>query len=246
MRSLSACEALHVLEWEREPSSTDKAVALLELACPERTRAELLELPIGARGALLLELREVTFGPILVARSTCPGCSEALELRLDIATLLAARASGRNVEQEETFDVGGYSVRIRPLRGPDLDDASACTSVEAARALLFDRFVLEVRRDGEDVALADLPEDASARLSEILDRIDPLADLRLGYTCPGCGHQGEALLDPADFLWRELRDRAMRLLQDIDVLARAYGWRESDILAMSPSRRQMYMELVSA
>jgi hypothetical protein len=30
---------------------------------------------------------------------------------------------------------------------------------------------------------------------------------------------------------------------EVDALARAYGWREADILALSPARRAAYLEL---
>ena len=36
---------------------------------------------------------------------------------------------------------------------------------------------------------------------------------------------------------------ARRTLRDVHVLARAYGWREADVLALSPTRRQIYVEL---
>jgi hypothetical protein len=35
-------------------------------------------------------------------------------------------------------------------------------------------------------------------------------------------------------------------LRDVHELASAYGWRESEILALSPQRRQAYLELVRA
>jgi hypothetical protein len=33
-------------------------------------------------------------------------------------------------------------------------------------------------------------------------------------------------------------------VREVHLLASAYGWRESDILAMTPWRRQLYLELV--
>jgi hypothetical protein len=33
------------------------------------------------------------------------------------------------------------------------------------------------------------------------------------------------------------------MLYDVHALASAYGWREADVLAMSPMRRQVYLEL---
>jgi hypothetical protein len=49
--------------------------------------------------------------------------------------------------------------------------------------------------------------------------------------------------DIEEYFWVEVAARAMRILREIHILARAYGWREADILAMSTRRRQAYLEL---
>jgi hypothetical protein len=46
------------------------------------------------------------------------------------------------------------------------------------------------------------------------------------------------------FLWSEIHSWAQRLLRDVHAIAAAYGWREGDILAMNPLRRQAYLELI--
>jgi hypothetical protein len=50
-------------------------------------------------------------------------------------------------------------------------------------------------------------------------------------------------LDPGEFLWSKVNLQAHRLLQDVHLLARAYGWTESDVLRLGPGRRQAYLEL---
>ncbi|HEX2516118.1 MAG TPA: phage baseplate protein, partial [Chloroflexota bacterium] len=40
--------------------------------------------------------------------------------------------------------------------------------------------------------------------------------------------------------------RARRLLREVHTLARAYGWREAEILALPGRRRQTYLDLVGA
>ena len=47
------------------------------------------------------------------------------------------------------------------------------------------------------------------------------------------------------YLWHEVDAWALRLLRDVHRLARAYSWREADILALSPSRRQCYLDLLN-
>ena len=63
-------------------------------------------------------------------------------------------------------------------------------------------------------------------------------------TCPACGRFWQAAFDIASYLWSELDALAQRLLGEVHTLARAYGWREADVLSMSPWRRQFYLEMV--
>jgi hypothetical protein len=39
--------------------------------------------------------------------------------------------------------------------------------------------------------------------------------------------------------------RAERLLLDIDTLARNYGWSESEVIALSPTRRAAYVQMAT-
>jgi hypothetical protein len=97
-----------------------------------------------------------------------------------------------------------------------------------------------------EIAFEALPGQALEALQAQLEETDPFAALELQIHCPHCGNVTESDFDIADFLWREVEAEAMRLLRDVHVLARQYGWREADIIAMSPLRRQMYVEMANA
>jgi hypothetical protein len=49
----------------------------------------------------------------------------------------------------------------------------------------------------------------------------------------------------AAFVWEEIEACAARLLDDVHVLARAYGWSERAILALPEMRRAAYLERVA-
>ena len=72
---------------------------------------------------------------------------------------------------------------------------------------------------------------------------DPLAEVLVDVVCPACAAQFVADLDIASFVWAEVRARAQRLLRDVDVLARAYGWTEPEVLALTDRRRDAYLAL---
>ena len=64
-------------------------------------------------------------------------------------------------------------------------------------------------------------------------------------TCPACTFTWSEPFDIVTFFWAEIDAWARRLLADVHVLASSYGWSERDILALSPVRRQYYLEMVN-
>jgi hypothetical protein len=73
---------------------------------------------------------------------------------------------------------------------------------------------------------------------------DPQAEVQLALACPACRHQWQVSFDIVSYFWSEINARSQRLLWEVHALASAYGWREADILAISPQRRQFYLEMV--
>ena len=90
-------------------------------------------------------------------------------------------------------------------------------------------------------ALAAMLGDVEARL----EAADPIADLRLAVSCEACGHAWDATLDAGALLWDEVRRHAEGLLGQVAALARAYGWTERDVLALSPRRRAAYLGMLA-
>src|ERR1041384_6655621 len=87
MHALSASKLLSVWEQCLGCSPVERALVLLAAACPDQSPEELARLSIGRRDALLLTLREQTFGPKLLSRANCHGCSEAMELSFSLAQI---------------------------------------------------------------------------------------------------------------------------------------------------------------
>jgi hypothetical protein len=51
-------------------------------------------------------------------------------------------------------------------------------------------------------------------------------------------------LDPVQFLWAAIDARAHLVAGEVHTLAEAYGWSEPAILAQSPARRRLYLEVL--
>jgi hypothetical protein len=245
MRTLPASELLAV--WERGADRTpgERALVLLAGACPETAADELAGLSIGRRDALLLELRERTFGPDLVSVASCPACCERLETSLRTADLFAepeAEAAG-----PLELISGGWRVRFRVPNSLDLAAMASlgCADEASGRALLLVRCVLAADHGGRPAAAAELPAEVVAALGEQMERSDPQADVRIVLGCPACGHRWESVFDILSFFWSELAAWAEHTLREVHLLASAYGWREPDVLALGLPRRQAYLRMVA-
>jgi hypothetical protein len=64
--------------------------------------------------------------------------------------------------------------------------------------------------------------------------------------CPACGHAWHSTFDVGEALWAEVQRAAEQSLLEVDALARAYGWTEAEVMALSPVRRAAYLQLVEA
>lgn len=243
MYPLAARDLIRVWEWGGERHPVDRALALLVLACPERAWEDLVALTIGQRDALLLTLRELTFGPRLDSFAECPECGEYLEFAINAGELRAADA-GEPVEPELTLELEDFEAQFRLPDSLDLAAVAHCDDVDTARDMLVRRCVLQARQGKADVTAADLPGAVVAALAARMAACDPLSEVQLDLCCPECGHSWPALLDIVSFFWTEISDQVKRLLRQVHALAHAYGWREADILAMSGQRRQLYLDMV--
>ena len=142
------------------------------------------------------------------------------------------------------MEAEGVSLQLRLLNSLDVGMATACADVAGARRLLAERCVVEATRGGDVVAAKELPESIVERISERLAQADPQAEVLIDLTCPGCHHQWQIVFEIERFFWTKMSAVARRLLREVHTLAQAYGWPEADILALSPLRRQCYLEMV--
>jgi hypothetical protein len=254
MRTLSAAGIVEAWERGSRLVPAERALTLLAAACPDQTGDELAALPLGARDALLLTARERLFGAELASVARCPGCAVALEFTVPIADLRAgppddeSSSTASRVFRATLHPVGpdgpAAHVTYRLPSGSDLIALQDIAEPAAFRLALAERCISEATCGGAAVATGDLSDDVLAALAAEIIAHDPQAEVLLDLTCPACGARWQTVFDIATYFWTELAAEAKRLMREVDALARAYGWREADILALSPGRRQAYLELV--
>jgi len=160
-------------------------------------------------------------------------CNEQLEFRIEARALAEARTAG----PEDRVAVGARRYRLPTSR--DLAAVIGETDAAEAARRLLERCLADGRPGRPAARQLEAVGDQMAKA-------DPLAEIQLTFECPSCGSAYDESLDLASFLWAEMEGHVRGLLAEVDALARAYGWSEPQILALSPARRRIYLDMVGA
>jgi hypothetical protein len=244
MPPLSAQDVLTIWETASGQDPVRRALTILAVAARSQSGDAVAALTVGRRDARLLAVLEDTFGPKLDSVASCARCGEPVEFVL-AADELRAKLCAAADDDRGDVSVGDWSLRYRLPTSEDLLAAAASRDPDDARRVLGARCMVEARHAGSPAALPDVPAEVADRMAEAMGERDPLADVLIDFSCPACGQRGETIFDVTAYLWEIIRLQAVRLLREVDALARAYGWREVDILALSAVRRHAYLDLAT-
>lgn len=245
MRPLSADQILRIWEMGQRQHPIDRALILLAFAYPNQAIANLASLTIGQRDGMLLALREATFGKRLDCFAHCPECGEELEFALETDQLRLSDPT-QLLDSDYTFAADGFIGKFRLPNSFDLAAIAGDRDLEVAKASLLERCVLQVSCDGHEISQQELPPQIVAQLAAQMAETDPQAEILFDLSCPACQYAWQILFDIVSFFWAELSAQAKRLLLEVHQLARHYGWHEAEILAMSATRRNLYLEMIGA
>lgn len=239
-----------------QPSLCENADALLALwECgldrPESTRADVLlqgtitsPMTLGERNARLIALHARVFGSTLNLLSHCPCCRTAVEFGAD-CNALESRIAARDQPSTYRLEAHGHLVEFRLLRTTDVEEVASEADPARFAQLVLARCVLACTRQGVSVTVDELPQAVGEAVSREMELLDPGAIVSFAVECPDCAAQWDAGLDVPRLVWQKVQTAAERLLLEVDVLARAYGWTEREILSLRPWRRAAYLQLVN-
>ena len=245
MMAPSADVLLRVWEEQQQAHPVRRVVGVLAAAAPELGWDGWMRAPIGVRDGALLGLQQRLFGDELHTTASCPHCGERIE------ALVRASDMGGELDVPPPpppslrLEANGFDIEYRLPSSDDLLRIAADGN-DAADVQLLSRCVSRVRSGDAVVDAATLPDEVIDRIADGMAEHDPGADVRVDIACPACDTTWQLHFDIVAYFWSELDDWAHRILADVHVLAIAYGWREADILALSPTRRRFYLDLVGA
>ena len=229
MLGLSNAALLELCDRGRHASPVERGLLLLGAAQPGADPAALAELSIPRRDAAVLAWRRRIFGAELPCFVECPHCREELEFDFDADTLLAVATA----DEPQAIAVGEHLLRL-PNSG-DLIAAATIADSHVATRRLLQRCCLD---GGADDAWSDVWMDEA---EQALSSHAGASDTSFQFDCESCGHAWQASFDVCAYFWEEIERHGQALLDGIDRLARAYGWSEAAILALSDARRAAYL-----
>jgi hypothetical protein len=253
MRSSLTAAILQAWEDASDATPGERGLILLGLAAPASPVAARANFTVGQRDQALLDLYARLFGEMAAAQADCPHCSAPIELDVPFAAIRASNPQDR--PENFTLELADRRIVFRLPNAGDLaalaqdaaDEEADRESLASAAAKLARRCVLAVESAGVEAELSDEAARAlETALASTIAAADPQAEINLALKCPACGRACSAPFDIVEFLWLRLDAFARRLLYDVHLIARAYGWSERSILALSSQRRRHYLELIGA
>jgi len=243
MRALSPADCLALWESGQGLHPLDQALLAIQAAFPETRKESVADWPLGRRNRALAELRCACFGRWIRGWSACEACGEKVEFSFDGAAI----GESATPDSDATVHIGERSFRLPSSR--DLAQLTTEADPTRATARLVELCCVSTV-DGQAARVQGVPgqlsEEELELVGEKMSAADPLAEIVLHFDCPVCGRSFDQVLDLSLFLWSEIEGRAKKLLLDVYSLALGFGWSESEILSLSATRRDFYLQMVHA
>lgn len=207
------------------------------------------DLTVGTRIETLSVIALTGTGAPLELQLYCTGesCREQMEMGLTMQEI--TEMNNRSLAQE--INDSDFAIPIdqkdyyfRKPTGRDqrewLERSESYPDDETALQAMIDR--LWVRDDTG----SSMPRDSRwlAAVDNGMKEIDPLVHTELTVSCPVCNCQNVFVLDLEDLLMQKLQKIQRKLLFTVHRLASRYHWSEQQVFAVSPRRRDDYLELI--
>jgi len=253
MKALSGREIIRYWEIAKNAHPLDRALFGLAIAMDVNDYDSLAKLSIGQRDFLLIKLYQATFGDSLCGIVACPECETALQFDVSVESLLKHSneqpdLSGNN---EFTIDLNKKNFQLRLPNSYDLalaikhnvDNSLQLLARQCIKINSAERSAK--RKKYKPVNIADLNKEEIKSIITEIEKKDPYIEIKFDFSCVQCEFLWQSSLDILTFIWSEVTRAAKRLLGEVHLLAKNYGWSETDILSLNESRRKYYLMLVS-
>lgn len=236
MRPPTSTELLHLWENSFDQTKLDWALHLLAIACSTPNLETAAQWDISQRDGRLFQLRAWMFGTHFTNTTLCPKCNEKVEWEMNISDFPIPALQLEASTQTFTFEQDGYHIRYRQPNSQDI--------MTGDPEKILDNCLITILKEQTVITYHDLPDSTKGALNTDMEKANPLAHISMQLSCPSCQNQWEVIFDIIHYLWTEVDQWAKHILQEVYLLARAFGWSEQEILNLSPRRRQYYLQMI--
>lgn len=244
MEYISDQSLLSVWEFGLNHSVLETNLFLLSYAYPSYDFDQIASFSIGERDARLLYIRKKLFGPILQNTSNCTACGQKMEWETSVDEIEL-----QSINEEErwlsSIDLNYKKRRIsfRLPNSKDILEIEDRSTTEVQEQQLIRNCIVDSTLTSKQIE--NIPKDLKDKIVQKMEENDPQANIVMNLSCPECKNTWNATFDIMQYLWTELNDWAVQLIQDVYVLASNFGWAERDILEMDRFRRSLYLKMIN-
>lgn len=236
MHPPTSTELLQIWENGFDQTNLEKAFHLLATACSIPDLETIAQWSIGQRDGRLFQLRAWMFGGHFTNTAHCPKCDEQVEWEMNIADFPIPDLPQEMAINTFLFESEDYQINYRLPNSQDL--------MMGAPEKILDNCLLKIQKGQAQLGYHDLPNPIKESLSLEMEKANPIAHISMLLNCPNCSHQWEVIFDIISYLWTEIDHWARLILQEVYILARAFGWTEQEILNLSARRRHFYLQML--
>jgi hypothetical protein len=238
----SAAELLRVWESGLNQTLLERSLHLLRISHSDTEIETIADLSIGDRDVRLLQLREWLFGANLPNKASCPKCSEMVEWESNANDLRLQAPRPETLEY--TLEKDSFTIVFRLPNSHDMYKVMNDIDYQNDHSKILADCIINIKKDEKEVPFETIPATIITALTKRMEEEDPQADIQMLLNCPACNNQWSVSFDIISYLWLEIDHWAKRILGEVVTLAKAFGWSESEILGLSPQRRQIYLDMV--
>lgn len=243
MENISDHDLLSVWEYGFNHSLIETNLYLLYLVYPDFDLNRLASMTIGERDARLIEVRRNLFGPIFNNISNCSVCGQKVEWETTADEIQIQKSNTENPRSSFELKYKEYLIRFRLPNSYDVLELLEDATINNKAQKLIRSCIIESIPSLEPNQ--KIPVDLENQINHKMEEYDPQANVLMNLTCPECKNKWDVIFDITQYIWAEINDWAIRLMQDVHILASTFGWSEKDILDMSRHRRNIYISMIN-
>lgn len=163
---LSRQQLLAIWENGRSLHCIDRALIMLGFAFPNHTHEDLVQLSIGKRDYLLLELREKLYGEKLNCLATCPECHKPVDI--SFTTKEVRMQPAMDEKCESVMNWNDYQIDFHLPNSLDLAAIAQCANDEDAKRILMERCLEKILQNGKPITVSELSEEAIRAIEQTI------------------------------------------------------------------------------